>query len=110
MAEGRTSRSPEEIVAEQNRKHKGDWLTYEVAANYHKKAKALGYGNNDLTGEKFRLCKELQEKYGVTELEAINILNGRCITDYVEKYQRIKNLIPLKVDKKKNAKDTGEDG
>ena len=31
-------------------------------------------------------------KYGVTELEAINILNGKCISDYVEKYNRIKNL------------------
>ncbi len=48
------------------------------------------------------------EKGGVTELEAINILNGRCVTDYVEKYQRIKNLIPLKVDKKKKAKDMEE--
>ena len=109
MAGGKTGKSPEEIVAEQNSRHKGDWLTYEVAAEYHKKAVSLGYGNNELKGERFRLCKELQEKYGVTELEAINILNGRCITDYVEKYQRIKNLIPLKVDKKKNAKDTGED-
>lgn len=109
MAGGKTSKSPEEIVAEQNSRHKGDWLTYEVAAEYHKKAVSLGYGNNELKGERFRLCKELQEKYGVTELEAINILNGRCITDYVEKYQRIKKLIPLKADKKKNTKDTGED-
>lgn len=46
-------------------------------------------------------------KYGVTELEAINILNGKCISDYVEKYNRIKNLIPLNV--KKNTKDEVED-
>ena len=46
-------------------------------------------------------------KYGVTELEAINILNGKCISDYVEKYNRIKNLISLNV--KKNTKDEVED-
>ena len=108
MVGGKTGKSPEEIVAEQNSRHKGNWLTYGVAAQYHKKAALLGYGNNELKGERFRLCKELQEKYGVTELEAINILNGRCITDYVEKYQRIKNHIPLKVDKKKKAKDMEE--
>ena len=40
------------------------------------------------------LEKELQEKYGVTELEAINIINGYHHRDYVEKYYRIKNCIP----------------
>lgn len=35
-----------------------------------------------------------------------NILNGKNISDYVEKYNRIKNLIPLNV--KKNTKDEDE--
>ena len=102
-------RTPEEVVRDQYRRHKGDWLTYEVAAAYRKKAEAYGYGNSELTGTRFCLYEELQEKYGVTELEAVNILNGRCITDYVEKYQRIKNLVPLKTDKKKNVKDIEEE-
>lgn len=100
----RDARTPEEVVSDQSRRHQGDWLTYDAAASYRKKAEALGYGNSELTGERFSLYKELQEKYGVTQLEAINILNGRCISDYVEKYQRIKNLIPLKVDKKTKVK------
>ena len=101
-------RTPEEVVRDQYRRHKGDWLTYEVAAAYRKKAEVLGYGNNELTVERFSLYEELQEKYGLTQLEAVNILNGRCIIDYVEKYQRIKNLIPLKVDMKKKVKDAEE--
>ena len=45
--------------------------------------------------------KELQDKYGVTELEAINILFENNVGDYVEKYYRIRNLIPASVDQQK---------
>ena len=43
------------------------------------------------------LGEELQKKYGVTELEAINILRNYNVSDYVNKYYRIKNLIPLRI-------------
>ena len=34
MGRERVAKSPEELVLEQNRRHKGDWLNYEVAAYY----------------------------------------------------------------------------
>ena len=44
-------------------------------------------------GERRELRIELQKWFGLTEIEAINILNGNGITDYVNKYYRIKNEI-----------------
>ena len=35
---------------------------------------------------------ELQEKYGIAEIEAINIVNGFHFVEYVQKYDNIKNL------------------
>ena len=64
------TRTPEEFVATQHQKYKGDWLSYEVATRYRKKAEALGGVNSELTGERFNLYIELQEKYGVTQIEA----------------------------------------
>lgn len=64
MGRESVGKSPEEYVAEQNRRYKGDWLDYEVAAYYYKKAQETGYGNSELIGERYRLCKELQLKYG----------------------------------------------
>ena len=31
---------------------------------------------------------ELMEKYNLTEIEAVNVLNGRNISDYVSKYKK----------------------
>lgn len=47
----------------------------------------------------------MQEKYGVTELEAINILNGYHIRDYVERYYRIMNCIPDGIDQQEICDD-----
>ena len=78
--------------------HKGKWLTYEVVASYRKRALNLNYGNKNLVGERRKLCHELMEEYGVTELEAFNILNGYGGQDYVSKYERIRTLTPLIVE------------
>ena len=64
MVGGKTGKSPEEIVAEQNSRHKGNWLTYEVAAQYHKKAALLGYGNNELKGERKEKHSIFRKGYG----------------------------------------------
>lgn len=86
-------------ICRQNRQHKGDWLTKEVAYKYA--AKSWVYRViycNQYIREVREISEELQKKYGVTELEAINILSGHNVSDYVHKYYRIKNLIPLRVD------------
>ena len=69
--------------------HKGDWLTDSVCMEYHRQAKAMnGFGNQDI-GEKRKLREELQERYGLLETEAINILDGVRSRDYIEKYKLI---------------------
>ena len=71
-----------------------EWLTLEVAKEFHKRADALGTSPNDV-GAKRELRKELQEKYGLLEVEALNILNGYHLNAYVEKYRKIKERKPV---------------
>jgi hypothetical protein len=42
-----------------------------------------------------QIRKELRELYGLTEIEARNILFERNVSDYVNKYDRNRNLIPI---------------
>ena len=86
-------------VAKQNKDHKGGWLTEEVARKYSAKSWIYRVANgNQYIGKVKEIGDELRKLYGVTELEAINILAGKNVSDYVSKYQRIKSLIPRKVD------------
>ena len=73
-------------VCRQNRSHKGFWLTSDVARKYA----AMSWIYREI-GE------ELRRLYGLTEIEARNILFERKVSDYVNKYDRIRNLIPLGV-------------
>lgn len=85
-------------VCEAHKKHKGMWLDKEVARKYG--ARSLIYRalySGQYIKEMRELGEELQQLYGVTELEAINILNERNVNSYVNKYYRIKNLIPNSV-------------
>lgn len=82
-------------INEENMRHKGEWLTREVCEDYRKRAESINV-NDCQDIEKHRdLRMELQTKYGITQIEAINILNGNNITDYVNKYTRIMNRIPI---------------
>ena len=82
-----------EYIRREKMNHKGEWLTVEGAEEYVARAKKLLSRNPVDVGERRELRTELQERYGLTELEAINILNGNLINDYVNKYYRIKNEI-----------------
>ena len=94
-----------DLVNEQHRLHRGKWLTLEVAKQYQKRA----YELNNSTYEIHKLMLELRKEYGITQLEAINILNGHHIADYVNKYYRIQNLIPLDIKEKTTDKKNEED-
>ena len=91
-------REAERKVLEEHRLHKGEWLNAEVARLYSEKAWVyLMLSAGQYVGMVRELGEELQKKYGVTELEAINILRNYNVSDYVNKYYRIKNLIPLRI-------------
>lgn len=68
------------------------WVDKEVIEEYRKKALAIGNPNN--VGAMKRLCEELQHIYGLLEVEALNILNGYNISDYITKYYRLQHRIP----------------
>lgn len=63
-------------------------LTTEIAESYRQKAINLNIANSQYIGELRTLGKELARRCGITELQAINILNGNHIRDYVQIYQQ----------------------
>ena len=63
------------------------YLTKDIAINYCIKAKRIKEPQD--IGERRALKNKLMMQYIVTELEAINILNGYHIDDYIEKYERL---------------------
>ena len=69
--------------------HRGEWLTEYDAKEYCEKAKALGFLDSQDIGARRELRIELQEQFGLTQVEAINILNGYHIDDYITKLQHI---------------------
>lgn len=79
-------------LKELREKHKGDWLNLEACKEYHNRALALPPNGQQDIGERRKLRIELQEKYGIAEIEAINIVNGFHFLEYVLKYENIKNL------------------
>lgn len=83
--------------------HHGDWLTWEGVEKYRKLAQQLNSSERQLIGERRKLCYQMMEEFGVTELEATNILNGYHTADYVMKYHRIRYQIPLKIDEKRQT-------
>ena len=89
----RSHKEKEELAIRLKNEHKGGWLTLKAAKAYASRAmvyRAIYHG--EYVGELRKLGEELQEKYGVTELEAINILFEKNVDDYIAKYRRIKNL------------------
>ncbi len=60
-------------------------LDRKIAGEFHRCAKqTTEYPNN--YGEMSRLRIELQNLCGITELEAINVLTDRNVSDYISKY------------------------
>ena len=84
-----------ERLINEKKKHKGEWLTYEACNYYREKAKNYNKVNSQDAGFKRELRLELQNRYGLLDVEAINILNGFYISFYVEKYRRIKECLPF---------------
>ena len=64
-------------------------LTHEIAYTYRDRAKALPYNGMQDIGERRALRIELQERCGVTELEAVNIINGFHIVSFAADRQSV---------------------
>lgn len=75
---------------EYRHKKESEWLTIDICREYQKKGKGLSHI------AKRELQFELMERCDVTELQAINIINGFNICDYVDYYDRMRNNIALK--------------
>lgn len=58
-------------------------LTREIAEEYRKRAKALPDTAGQEIRERRELRIELQNRCGVTELQAVNILNGFHASSYI---------------------------
>lgn len=70
-------------------------LTEEIASEYRKKAIQIHSMGEQYIGKIRTIAEELRIRCGVTELEAINILNGNHIQEYVKKYDRKNNKIEI---------------
>lgn len=58
-------------------------LTAEIANEYRTLAENLPENSGQDTGERRELRQELQRRCGLSELQAINILNGFHVKDYI---------------------------
>lgn len=58
-------------------------LTMEIAKEYRDKARRLSPNGRQDIGQRRTLRMELQSRCGLTELQAVNIINGFHISDYV---------------------------
>ncbi|MCR5356894.1 MAG: hypothetical protein K6E63_05760 [Lachnospiraceae bacterium] len=87
---------PYKEVYRQNRDHKGLWLTLDVAREYAARSRIYRAENgNQYSGKVREIGEELRKLYGLTDIEARNILFGQNVVDYVNKYNRIRNMIPV---------------
>ena len=54
------------------------------------------------------MCFEIMEEYGIDEIEATNIINGYGSKNYVVKYSRIRNQVPLRIRRADEVEETEE--
>lgn len=63
-------------------------LTLQIAKEYVEKVAKLPYNGLQDIGKRRELRIELQNRCGLTELQAVNIINGRHIQDYIAIHER----------------------
>lgn len=83
-------------------KKEQQYLTRQIATEYQNRAQKLSANGCQDVGERRKLRIELQERCGLTEVEAINILNGHHTAQYINKYSMLQNNVSLKGSTGKN--------
>ncbi len=63
-------------------------LSRAIAKEYQRAASALADEGLQDIGERRTLRIELQKRCGLSELEAVNVINGHHVQDYIAKYER----------------------
>ena len=63
-------------------------LSRAIAKEYQRAASALMDDGIQDIGQRRSLRIELQKRRGLTELEAVNVINGHHVQDYIAKYER----------------------
>lgn len=63
-------------------------LSRAIAKEYQKMAAMFHDNGLQDIGSRRALRIELQKKCGLTELEAVNVINGHHVQDYIAKYER----------------------
>ena len=81
-------------------KEGAEWLTWEICDYYMDKAKNIR-NRSMADGEFAGLCKELMTRCDVTEVQAINILNGYHFNEYIRYHELLRD--PNGLDKKKDS-------
>lgn len=82
-------------MRESEQKMDKEVLTEELALEYRDKALKMKNTHNQYVGDIRKIARELRDRCGITEVEAINILNGNHIQEYVQKYDRKNNKIEI---------------
>lgn len=62
-------------------------LTRKIANEYRDRIRLLPTNGLQDIGDRRKLRMELQARCDLTELEAVNILNGYCVNEYIAKYE-----------------------
>ena len=63
-------------------------LSRAIAKEYQRAVSALMDDGIQDIGQRRSLRIELQKRCGLTELEAVNVINGHHVQDYIAKYER----------------------
>lgn len=63
-------------------------LSRAIAKEYQRAASALMDDGIQDIGQRRSLRIEFQKRCGLTELEAVNVINGHHVQDYIAKYER----------------------
>ena len=71
-------------------------MTEEAVREYQKRSEELAPSERSVYAGRMReLVDSFRSEYELSELEAFNILQGKNVSDYLEKYSRISKNIPL---------------
>lgn len=91
-----------------NYTHRDDaeWLSREICDYYVREASKLKSEDASDVGLRRQLRKELQNRCDILELDALNIINGYHIDDYIRKYEYFRAVLEgsISEDDKKNRK------